>query len=479
MPTWPDVYISPHILPVTQDWEHLLDIITTGPGLAALLLSDPAHDLGQYSVAALDPYLEVTYTAPRLQVSGPNDLHLSMRTPFPLDILDALRRAHRPVLSSAPYSCGAVGFLAYDFGRCLEDIYTQAHAFRPRIPDLEFRFYRSWLVLDHDSGDVTAFVNGVGATPAAARRDRVAAAGRLSRRLDLAGMDQVVGSMPAPSPLHMEISREQYIRHIHRIHDYIRRGHVYQVNYSHPLRMEWNVPGPAILRRLLALQPVPFAAWLTTAGDQEIISLSPECFLRRRGKVVETYPIKGTRPRGDTPAADAALQQDLLTSPKDGAELAMIVDLERNDLGRVCAGGSVHVVEHRRLDTFRTLHHTRSLIRGVLQEQADLAAILRATFPGGSVTGVPKIRCMQIIHELEGEGRDIYTGSIGHLHLNGDFTLNIAIRTILKRGDQLRFRMGGGIVMDSDPEAEFAETFHKAKAFQLAVRQAAAARPAP
>jgi len=478
MPTWPDVYMDSHSFPVTLDWEGLLDAVTGGQEPAALLLSDPAHDLGEYSVAALDPYLQVTYSAPHLHIWGPEGFRLALRTPFPLDILDALRRAHRLSRPPAAFDGGAIGYLAYDFARCLEDIYPESPPFQPRLPDLEFRFYRSWLVREQAAGTVSAVVHGVGTSPAAARRDAQAAVARLTRRLDRDLDRCATGPLPSPSPLHMEITRDQYIRHIHRIHDYIRRGHVYQVNYSHPLRMEWSAPGPAILRRLHTLQPVPFAAWLPATGGREIISLSPECFLRRRGEVLETYPIKGTRPRGDSAAADAALLQELLASVKDGAELAMIVDLERNDLGRVCRGGTVHVVDHRRPDTFRTLHHTRSLVRGRLQADAGLATVLRATFPGGSITGVPKIRCMQIIHELEGEGRDIYTGSIGHLSLNGDFTFSIAIRTILKQDARLRFRMGGGIVIDSDPAAEFAETLHKAEAFQLAVRQAADERPA-
>jgi len=214
---------------------------------------------------------------------------------------------------------------------------------------------------------------------------------------------------------------------------------------------------------LRKINPAPFASYLDFDGVS-VVGASPERFLKVQGDWVETRPVKGTRPRGKSEAEDRALADELLASIKDRAENVMIVDLERNDLGRVCRYGTVRVTELAILETYPTVFHLTSTVKGRLCEDKDRIDLLKATFPGGSITGAPKVRAMQIIDELEPTRRSVYTGSIGYLSFSGEMDLNIVIRTFLVKGGRAYFQVGGGIVYDSEPEAEYVETLDKAKA---------------
>ena len=224
-------------------------------------------------------------------------------------------------------------------------------------------------------------------------------------------------------------------------------------------------------RYLRAHNPSPFGAYLRY-GDVTVASASPERFLQVRAGAVETRPIKGTRPRGDTPESDAALRRELKESVKDRAELLMIVDLERNDLSRVCEPGSISVTGHCAVESYATVHHLVSTVRGQLLPGASFADLLHATFPGGSITGAPKKRTMELIDELELSHRGLYTGIIGWLSLDGDCDFNIAIRTAVHERGKWTLGAGGGITIDSDPAFEHAETLQKAKALLEAIGSA-------
>jgi para-aminobenzoate synthetase component 1 len=213
---------------------------------------------------------------------------------------------------------------------------------------------------------------------------------------------------------------------------------------------------------LFGMNPAPFYAYLH-AGDHRILSTSMERFLVRRGEEIETRPIKGTRPRGETPRADERMRRELAESPKDDAELSMIVDLLRNDLGRVCRARSIHVAEHKRLEAYENVYHLVSIVRGLLRPGVGTGELLRATFPGGSITGCPKIRAMEIIDELEPNVRHVYTGSIGYVGFHDNLDLNVAIRTAVHAGGTCYYSVGGGVVYDSDEEAEYQETLHKGR----------------
>ena len=352
-----------------------------------------------------------------------------------------------------------VGFLSYELGSSFERIRGQRLAPSP-WPLMEFRFYDAFVACDVVSGRGELWARDEGA----ARR----IAGQLLRpHPDPGTAPWQEGFAPLeeqePPSLHLEAVAQAL--------DYIAAGDIYQVNLARRLGCAFStspaeVPGCALFLRLEDVAPAPYALWMADGEHgTALVGNSPECFLRRSiDGVVETSPIKGTRPcdTDSPPGRDASL---LLSSPKDRAEHVMIVDLERNDLGRVCQTGSVEVSDLCRVLTLPTVHHLESTVRGRLRPEVGLAGLLRATFPGGSVTGAPKIRAMEIIEELEPARRGPYTGATGWLGAAGDVDLAVAIRTALIRDGRLSLWVGGGIVADSSPEAELAETWDKAQAF--------------
>ena len=268
----------------------------------------------------------------------------------------------------------------------------------------------------------------------------------------------------APLDFHPLLPRADFIEAVDRARQYIAAGDIYQVNLSYP----WSAPWPAeadalaFYERLRDVSPAPFGAYLDLT-DTRICSASPECFLKMSGRDILTRPIKGTRPRfpADVGLDDQALD-DLTHSEKERAELLMITDLERNDLGIVCDYGSITVPELWKVESFAQVHHLVSTVTGTLRSDVDHVAALRACFPGGSISGAPKKRALEIIHELERFPRGIYTGAIGYFGFNGESQFNIAIRTAVQTGDQITFHVGAGIVADSVPEHEYEETLHKA-----------------
>lgn len=271
-------------------------------------------------------------------------------------------------------------------------------------------------------------------------------------------------------PGQWSVSRAEYEAAALRVLDFIAAGDCYQVNLSQRFTCPFEGSPWGLYRRLREVSPAPYAAYLD-CGDHQVLSSSPELFLRIRDGLVETRPIKGTRPRGATPEEDAAQAAQLLSSVKDRAELLMIVDLERNDLGRVCEYGSVHVPDLYQLESYANVHHLVATVRGRLRAGVGPLECLRACFPGGSITGAPKIRAMEIIDELEPVRRGVYTGAIGWVDAQGNGEWNIAIRTMLVKGGRVHLYAGGGIVADSDPAAEYAETLAKASGMLRALGQ--------
>ncbi len=266
-------------------------------------------------------------------------------------------------------------------------------------------------------------------------------------------------------------THEGYLRAVERTWEYICAGDIFQANISQRFQVDLALSPYELYRRLREVNPAPFAAYLSYP-ELTVVSASPERFLKVVGDRVETRPIKGTRPRGATPAQDSALAQELLGSVKDRAENVMIVDLERNDIGRACRYGSVEVEELAILESYPTVFHLTSTVAGRLAPGKNRIDLLKATFPGGSITGAPKVRAMEIIDELEPTRRSVYTGAIGYLGFDGGMDLNIVIRTFLVKDRKAYFQVGGGIVYDSEPEAEYQETLHKAKGLMQALNLA-------
>ncbi len=350
-----------------------------------------------------------------------------------------------------PFAGGLIGLLNYDFGTRLERLPQRARD-DSGLPLARLGMYGWALITDHQRWTSQLLFH-----PATARPERE----RLVRLFETAS--------PAPAePFRLhgrftpDISRDDYRRGIERIQTYIQAGDCYQVNFTQRFRAACSGDAWSAYSALRKACPTPFAGFVGL-GDGAIVSLSPERFLRLQGGRVETRPIKGTRPRGHDEQSDAAQAQALLASEKDRAENLMIVDLLRNDLGRSCRIGSVRVPQLFALESYPNVHHLVSCVTGELADRLDAFDLLAGSFPGGSITGAPKIRAMQIIDELEPTRRSIYCGSLLYVDVRGEMDSSIAIRTLLVRGGQASCWGGGGIVADSDWQAEYQESIDKVK----------------
>jgi para-aminobenzoate synthetase component 1 len=375
-----------------------------------------------------------------------------------------LFRPERPAEDNAPvpFCGGLVGYLGYDLRRFIERL-PSAGKKDQRFPDMHFGLYDRVLCWDADEKKWWLAKAETGAPSDSERvlRDALSAASGPAPSLS---PQKIIPAQPISN-----FTREEYVRAVRRVIDYIAAGDIFQANLSQRFEVKCEKPPADLYERLRSMNPAPFAAFIRLDGEKCVMSSSPERFLRVNGGDVETRPIKGTRPRSAEPRVDEKMKRELLASAKDAAELAMIVDLERNDLGRVCEFGSVKVAEQRVLETYATVHHLVATVAGKLRPNENVVSLLRATFPGGSITGAPKIRAMEIIDELEPTARAVYTGAIGYLGFGGRADLNIAIRTILFDAGRVTFQVGGGIVADSEPEREFEETIHKASGIMKAL----------
>jgi para-aminobenzoate synthetase component 1 len=339
-----------------------------------------------------------------------------------------------------------IGYLSYDLGCGLQDVNLQA-ADDLKMPLLLVRSFDSWLSFDENGA--------IGETHLPLFVDEVHEI-----------LERPVRQLPPKiydRPLMPVQSREWYSNAYQKVQAHIRAGDVYQLNLTHRLEGCAKLSGPELFASLSAGSQAGFQAYIE-GDDFEIISLSPERFIRVKGDSITTSPVKGTRPRGHN-AEDEMLRQDLLNSPKDRAELDMITDLMRNDLGKICQAGSVKVAERRSLTAYPTLWHAHSTISGRLETGITPIAALASVLPGGSITGCPKKRAIEIIDGLEPIRRGIYTGSIFTVRPDGELDSNIAIRTMIKKGSKLYLSVGGGLVYDSDEAAEYRESLDKAAAF--------------
>ena len=372
--------------------------------------------------------------------------------------------ARTPEGASLPFAGGAIGLLGFEAARYVERL-PATTVDDAGAPDLAWGWYDAALCWDGNAGQ--GWLVGV-PSAVAALRARLSAPAEPPRRARALRHDR----QPASN-----FARADYLDAVERAREYIAAGDIYQVNLSQRFTVDVEEDGLDLYCRLREASPAPFAAYLdfraidVPAGVArlEVLSSSPERLLLIDGDRLETRPIKGTRPRGRTPEADACLAEELLASLKDNAEHVMIVDLERNDLGRVSQVGSVRVEALAALETYANVHHLTSTISGQRRPDAGLEDVLRAIFPGGSITGAPKIRALQIIDELEPTERGVYTGSIGYISACGHADLNIAIRTITLADGVARFQVGGAIVHDSTPEAEYRETLDKARGMARAL----------
>lgn len=447
------------------DAETLLAALGSQPCGFLLDSARSSSGRGRYCFAGAEPFLMFRAFGSRCEMTDASgQTCVESGDPWAkLRALLARYRFARPC-SDFPFFGGAVGYFSYEAGSALEHVAPASPA-ELGEPDMVWGFYDAVVALDTLERRCHLIASEVGG------RDPDALLAGLQTRLVGAPRKVPVAQSGAASAPCSDFSRPEFEAAVQHVREYIAAGDVYQVNLAQRFACDLPCAPDELYRRLRARTPAPYGAFLNFP-EQQIASASPELFLELRGRRLVTRPIKGTRPRGRTGPEDAALAEELLQSEKDRAELLMIVDLERNDLGRVCGPGSVRVDELRALEEHPTVWHTVAEISGELADGADAIDAILAAFPGGSITGAPKVRAMQIIAELERTRRGVYTGAIGYLGFDGDVALNIAIRTIVCREGRATYHVGGGMVWDSDPASEYEETLAKGRALYDALTTA-------
>ncbi|CAN2983009.1 MULTISPECIES: aminodeoxychorismate synthase component I [Pseudomonas] len=434
---------SVYPLPYRANPAEYFAAIRHAPGAVLLDSGRPAAERGRYDLLSAWP--EATLTV------GPDESGSDFLQRL-RENLAQLGEAALPADVELPFAGGLIGYLSYDFGRHLERVARLA-VDDLHLPDARLGLYAWALVSDHQARTSQLVFH-----PVLADSER--------QRL-IALFSHATGDAPTPfklqGPMAPDLSLEAYQQAILRIQDYIQAGDCYQVNFTQRFRAPCSGDSWAAYCALREACPTPFSGFQSLPDDGAVLSLSPERFVRISEGQVETRPIKGTRPRGLTPEEDAANAAELLASPKDRAENLMIVDLLRNDLGRSCRIGSVSVPELFSLESYPNVHHLVSSVTGVLADDKDALDLIAGSFPGGSITGAPKIRAMQIIDELEPTRRGLYCGSLMYLDVRGEMDSSIAIRSLLVKDGQVCCWGGGGIVADSEWQAEHQESLTKVR----------------
>jgi len=422
-----------------------------------------ADNLGQYSFIGGDPFLVFSSKDDAITIRTKTEEKHYQGDPF-AELQKLLRRYQRDYPSKFPFLGGAVGYLGYDLCHRIE-VLPRSAVDDVQIPDCHMGFYDGIIIIDHQTNKTYVAALGIEAEPeaiAARIRQKLEKNEKVTIRSDFRINEE--------KEFTGNFTRQEYMAALDAVHEYIRAGDIYQTNLTQRFECDLEITPLELYSELRRINPAPFASYLDFGAGQ-IVSSSPERFIQIKGRQIEARPIKGTMPRGKTPTEDAQNRDTLVNSEKDKAELLMIVDLERNDLGRVSKTGTVKVPELYKLETYETVFHLVSTVTGELKEEVDAIDVIRASFPGGSITGAPKIRAMEVIDELEPTQRNIYTGSIGYIGFNGDLDLNIVIRTILCKNEKAYFQVGGGIVWDSQNQLEYEETFHKGRALMEALKR--------
>lgn len=358
-------------------------------------------------------------------------------------------------LNDIPLLSGAIGYISYDAGRIIEDIpNTSKEDFN--IPDLRFNFYDNIIIFDLINNKKYITALGI-------KEDSQKSINDILYKVNLGIKIDEDNNITGNNIFKSNFSKDEYIEKITKLREYIRTGDVYIANMTQRFVCDSKQEPIEIYRKLRSINKAPFSAYMNYS-DFQVISSSPERFIQIKDRKAHTRPIKGTRPRGKNLEEDEQNKKALLNSEKDKAELLMVVDLERNDFSKVCKPYTVKVTELFKLEEYATVFHLVSTIEGELKDDVSAVKFIKECFPGGSITGTPKIRTMEIIEELEGLKRNIYTGSIGYFDFRGNSDFNIAIRTIVKKDNKAYFGVGGGITYDSIEEDEYEETLDKAKA---------------
>ena len=433
------------------------------------------EQVARYSFIGVNPSQIFVIRGKSMEIIAANDKSTVQAGPEedPLDLVRALLAPYnelQPVHGLPRFFGGLVGYLGYDLIRFFEpSVHQQAH---PDFPDAVLFHADSLVAFDHAFDRLLLIASAPDEKQAQARLDA------LEYLLD-APIPKRLANTPQTDDIELESnqSRDQFVQAVEQIQEHIAAGDVFQCVLSQRFSRSTSADPFDIYRALRRLNPSPYMFYfdfgsVATEEAFRLIGASPEMHVRLENRVAAVRPIAGTRPRGETPADDLENERDLLADPKERAEHLMLIDLARNDLGRVCRYGSVHVSEQFVVERYSHVMHIVSHTEGVLRGELDAFDLMRATFPAGTVSGAPKIRAMQIIHELEPDPRGPYAGAVGYFGYGGNADTCIALRTLVMHGKKIHIQAGAGIVADSDPDAEFQETINKAKALSVAVRSA-------
>jgi len=420
------------------------------------------RNLGRWSFIGFEPFLVFRSKGKRIELIDENGVKKITGNPF--EIIKGLMSRYRSKrYAGIPFTGGVVGYFAYDLGEFSIKDFKFESKDDLKNWDCVLGFYDTILARDNLKNETFII------TPDECKRESLV---KLISGMHAKGKEE----FRVKSKMESNFSKQDYCKAVEKVREYITAGDIYQANLSQRFSVGFEGSPWGLYKKLRRINPAPFAAFLNFP-EVKILSDSPERFLKITGRNVETRPMKGTRPRGRSKTEDRKLKTELQNSIKDKAENLMIVDLERNDLGKVCEYGSVKVKELEIVETYSTVFQMVSTVNGKLSRgdprrgKTGVSQIdcLKACFPGGSITGAPKVRAMEIIDEIEPTRRNIYTGAVGYLGFNGDMDLNIAIRTIIVKDKKAFFQVGGGIVIDSKPELEYQETLDKAKALMKAL----------
>ena len=430
--------------------------------LCAFLDSSLVNDLGQYSVIGRCPYLKLVKDGGNFWINGKLEQERSFE-----DYMRKYLMEHEDSNDTGlPIMSGAIGYFSYDYGREQMEVPSGEEKL-VKIPEAVWTFYDCFIIEDRNEKKTYLVANGI--TNDAWKQicemeESILKLGENSEAYMYSeDTDDTIIKKVYEIKVQSNFEKEPYKQAIGQMIRYINEGDIYIANMTRHLVIESDKPPLKVFYDLRKNNPSPFGAYMDL-GEYQIVCASPERFLKMKDHHVTTRPIKGTRKRGHTPEEDALLRQELQQSEKDKSELLMIVDLERNDLNQVCKPGSVKVTELFAVEEYATVFHLVSNIEGELEEGKNVMDLLEAAFPGGSITGAPKYRAMEIIDELEHGKRNLYTGSIGYLTLDGSCDLNIVIRTALHKDGRYHLGVGGGITAESELEFEYEETMQKAKA---------------
>ncbi len=404
-------------------------------------------NLSKFSFIGINPFCNFTYKNGKGYINGEE---IQEKDPF-IALEKLVNKYKINYDSSIPFIAGAIGYFSYDIGRTIEVLPSTAKK-ELEIPDAIFNFYNNLIIFDLQNKKT--FISSLGMGEEIEDiEEKLKDYKEISEPKVLESNNKFISNF----------EKEDYEKEILKLREYIRSGDVYIANMTRQVWCYNKENSFSIYEKLRSINKAPFSVYMNFK-DFQVISSSPERFLYVKDGIVHTRPIKGTRPRGKNPLEDMKNRKALENSEKDKAELLMIVDLERNDLSKVCKPNSVKVTELFKIEEYATVFHLVSTIEGELEDGVSAVKCIRECFPGGSITGAPKIRAMEIIEELEGLRRNLYTGSIGYFDLRGNCDFNIVIRTIIKKDDKAYFGVGGGITWDSKEEDEWFETIDKGKA---------------